>query len=440
MALADGISRPTKARYLVLSALFVVSSISFGDRAAMAVAGPAVSASLHLDPVAMGYILSGFAIAYVIAQVPGGALLDRYGTRWIYTGALALWSLFTLLQGWTGLFSGASAAIFLFSMRFLEGMASAPAVPANARIAASWFPSSERGLATAIFNSSQYFSLVAFAPLMGWLVHGFGWPWVFFVMGGLGLVTAAFLPMIVRSPLHSPLIDAAELAYIERGGALVHIERKSPVTHFTWHNVRQLIANRMLLGVYLGQYCVGVLTYFFVTWFPIYLVQQRGLSILHAGMMTAVPAICGFAGGIVGGVLSDEILRRTGSLTIARKAPILIGMTMAALIVACNFTTSQVAVMVLMSMAFFGKGLAALGWTVVSDVSPKELVGVTGGVFNTVGNIPGIVTPIVIGYIVARLGSFDWALAFVAAHCLIAILAYFVVVPAIERLELKPAG
>jgi len=425
---------------VVLLALFVVSSINFGDRAAMAVAGPAVSAALHLDPIVMGYVLSAFAISYVIAQVPGGALLDRYGSRWIYTGGLALWSLFTLVQGWAGLFSGLTAAVLLFVMRFAEGVASAPSIPANARIAASWFPASERGLATAIFNASQYFSLVAFAPLMGWLVHRFGWPWVFYVMGGLGLAAAAVLPFVVRSPLKSPLINEAELSYIERGGALVHIEGRSAVTHFTWQNVRQLIVNRMLLGVYLGQYCVGALTYFFVTWLPIYLVEQRGLSILNAGLLTAVPAICGFAGGISGGVLSDAILRRTGSLTIARKAPVLIGMAMAALIVACNFTASQTAVIVLMSIAFFGKGLAALGWTVISDVSPKELVGVTGGVFNTVSNIPGIVTPIVIGYIVARLGSFDWALVFVAAHCLIAVFAYFVVVQSIERIELAPAA
>src|SRR5690348_17941385 len=116
----------------------------------MAVAGPAVAATLHLDPVAMGYVLSAFAISYVIAQVPGGALLDRYGSRWIYTGALALWSLFTLVQGWAGLFSGLTAAVLLFLMRFVEGIASAPSIPANARIAASWFPAAERGLATAI--------------------------------------------------------------------------------------------------------------------------------------------------------------------------------------------------------------------------------------------------------------------------------------------------
>ena len=90
-----------------------------------------------------------------------------------------------------------------------------------------------------------------------------------------------------------------------------------------------------------------------------------------------------------------------------------------------------------MSVAFFGKGVASLGWAVVSDVSPRELVGVTGGIFNMAGNTAGIVTPIVIGYIVANLGSFEWALVFVGAHCILTILAFFLIVQRIERLELK---
>lgn len=418
-------------------ALFAASTISYADRATLAIAGPALSKSVGLGHIGMGYVLSAFAISYVVAQVPGGALLDRFGSRWIYSIALAIWSFFTLIQGFVGLLPVGSAVLALFAMRFIVGLAAAPGVPANARITANWFPTAERGLATAIFNSSQYFSLVVFAPLMGWLVHAFSWPWVFYVMGGLGLAAAIAFPFVVKGPLSHPLVNKAESDYIERGGALVHIENGGGAAAFTWHNVRQIIANRMLLGVYLGQYCVGVLTYFFVTWFPIYLVQQRGMSILQAGFVTAIPAICGFAGGISGGVISDMILHRTGSLTAARKTPILIGMLLATLIVACNYTSSQFLVILFMSVAFFGKGLAALGWTVISDTSPKELVGVTGGVFNTVSNLPGIVTPIVIGYIVATLGSFDWALVFVGAHCVVMIVAYFAVVPKIQRLELK---
>jgi ACS family glucarate transporter-like MFS transporter len=207
---------------------------------------------------------------------------------------------------------------------------------------------------------------------------------------------------------------------------------------FRWSAVRQLLTSRMLLGIYLGQYCINVLTYFFATWFPIYLVQQRGMSILEAGFVAAAPALCGFAGGVLGGVISDALLRKTGSLNIARKGQLLVGMLLASLIIVCNYVDAQWMVVLLMAVAFFGKGVASLGWAVVSDTSPKELAGLTSGIFNAFGNSAGIVTPIVIGYIVKGTGSFDGALIFVGAHCLITIAAYFLVVGKIERFKLKP--
>src|SRR5438874_11031807 len=110
--------RPTHIRYWVLFLLFVVSTISYADRATLSIAGPAVEKSLGISASDLGYIFSSFAIAYVIAQVPGGFLLDRYGAKRIYTLALVLWSLFTLLQGTAGLLGGAAAISALFIMRF----------------------------------------------------------------------------------------------------------------------------------------------------------------------------------------------------------------------------------------------------------------------------------------------------------------------------------
>lgn len=437
----DSGARRTHTRYLILLILFIVTTISYADRATLAMTGPAVAKQLGLSPVVMGYVLSSFAIAYVVAQVPGGMLLDRYGSKPVYVAALALWSVFTMLQGFAGLLTGFAAAAALFLLRFLMGLAEAPGFPANARIVAAWFPSSERGTASAIFNAAQYFSLVAFAPLMGVLVHGLGWESVFFVMGGFGIVAAIVFARYVQPPRQSRHMNAAELDFIERGGALVDMEdaQAAGPSMFTWHNIRQVLANRMLLGIYLGQYCINVLTYFFATWFPIYLVQQRHMSILQAGFVSAVPAIFGFLGGVLGGVISDMLLRRTGSITFARKAPLLAGMLLATVIVGCNYVDSQWLIIVIMTAAFFGKGVASLGWAVISDTSPKELVGVTGGIFNMVGNTAGIVTPIVIGYIVGGTGSFDGALVFVGAHCLLTIIAYFVITKDITRLELQPA-
>ena len=146
----------------------------------------------------------------------------------------------------------------------------------------------------------------------------------------------------------------------------------------------------MMLGVYLGQYCINTLTYFFLTWFPVYLVKERGLSILQAGFVATLPALCGFIGGVLGGVISDAILRKTGSLTAARKIPIVGGMLLSMSIIACNYVDGQALVVGFMALAFFGKGIGALGWAVVSDTSPKEAGGVSGGLFNTFGNLSSI--------------------------------------------------
>ena len=127
---------------------------------------------------------------------------------------------------------------------------------------------------------------------------------------------------------------------------------------------------------------------------------------------------------------------RTGSLTLARKLPITIGLAGSALMIGCNYTDSGTLVIVLMSLAFFGKGFGSLGWTVVADTAPAEIIGVTGGVFNALGNVAGIVTPVVIGYILAGTGSFNGALVYVSVHGLVAILSYWIIVGPIRRLDL----
>jgi MFS transporter, ACS family, glucarate transporter len=431
--------RRTRVRYFIIFFVFIITSLNYADRATFSIAGESAARELGLSTIATGYILSAFAWAYALAQVPGGALLDRFGTKSIYAGAIAAWSVFTFLQGFAGFIGGLSVVTMLFAMRFLVGLSEAPSFPGNARIVAAWFPSSERGTASAIFNSAQYFSLVVFAPLMGWIVHTYGWRTVFYVMGALGVFAALLFVRFIHDPASHPRINAAELRYIEAGGGLIALDtvNAGKGRDFRWSNVKHLLTNRMLLGVYLGQYCINVLTYFFVTWFPIYLVKERGLNIMEAGFAAALPALCGFAGGLLGGYGSDWLLKRTGSLTIARKTPLLIGMLLATLIIGCVYVEEEWMVVALMAVAFFGKGIASLGWAVISDVSPRQLAGLTGGVFNMFGNSAGIVTPIVIGYLVAASGSFDSALVFVGAHCLLTIFAYFVIVGPIRRLELQ---
>jgi MFS transporter, ACS family, glucarate transporter len=432
--------RRTRVRLFIVTMLFLVTTVNYADRATLSIAGPALAKDLGLDAVAMGYVFSAFGWSYVIAQVPGGWLLDRFGSRWVYAVSILIWSVFTMLQGWIGFLSGGAAIAALFALRFLVGFAEAPSFPANARVVAAWFPSHERGTASAFFNSGQYFATVIFAPLMGWIAHEFGWRHVFTVMGALGLVMGAIWIKSMYDPKEHPSVNEAELDYIRQGGALVDLDSSKAAQTASgpkWSHIRQLLQNRMMLGVYIGQYCINTLTYFFLTWFPVYLVKERGLSILQAGFVATLPALCGFIGGVLGGFISDAILRKTGSLTLARKTPIVGGMLLSMAIIGCNYVDSQALVVGLMAVAFFGKGIGALGWAVVSDTSPKEAGGVSGGLFNTFGNLSSITTPIVIGYILAATGSFNGALVFVGVNALVAAVSYLFIVGRIERVQLR---
>ncbi len=433
--------KKTNFRWWIVVMLFVVTSVNYADRAVLAITGPVLAKDLGINSAQMGFIFSAFGWAYVLAQLPGGWLLDRFGSRVVYAVSIFVWSVVTVLQGFVGFFAGVTAVAVLFALRFAVGLAESPSFPGNSRVVAAWFPRQERATAAAIFNSAQYFATVIFAPIMGWITHAAGWPWAFGFMGGLGIVVSAIWLKVVRAPAVHPSVNDAERAYIAEGGGLVTMD--SPTAAATksdgakWDYIRQMFANRMMVGIFLGQFCINAITYFFITWFPVYLVKERGLSILNAGIIASIPAICGFVGGILGGVISDWILKRGWSLSVARKTPIVLGMLLSMAMVACNYTDQVPVVVFFMALAFFGKGIGALGWAVMSDCAPKEITGLAGGVFNMCGNLSSISTPIIIGYIVQLTGSFNGALVFVAANGLVAAVSYLLIVGEIKRMELK---
>jgi len=435
--------RPTRVRYVIVLMLFVASCCSYGDRAALSVAATVMQKALAIDPEKMGILFSGFGWAYVVGQLTAGGLLDRFGSKRVYGTSIVCWSVFAFLVGFAGYLGAAWAFTAIFLLRLLSGLAQAPVFPGNGRIVAAWFPTAERGRASAIFNASQYFALVVFAPLFGWLTHAYGWRSCFWFMGMFGFALAYVWSKVVYGVKDHPRISQAEVDCIEQGGGLVNMDcvaMGKPVANpLTWAGVCYLLRQRMLVGIYIGQFCINTLTTFFLTWFPSYLVMARHMTVVHAGFAAALPALCGSVGGILGGVLSDWLLRTGHSLSFSRKAPIVAGMLLSVAMIACNYTNVQAVVLFLMSLAFFGKGFGALGWTVIADTSPKELIGVNGGLFNLFGNLSTITTPMVIGALVKHTGSFNSALVFVGATALLAVFSYVVIVGEIKRVELRVA-
>ena len=426
-------------RYLIVFMLFIASSVNYADRTALSAAKPGLTHELAIDLKSFTTITLVWGIAYVLAQIPSGRLLDRFGSKIVYGLSILAWSVLILLHGFVGLLPGAHAiTLALIALSFLVGIAEAPAFPGNGRIVAQWFPTRERGTASAIFNSSQYFATVIFAPIMVWVASVLGWPWIFWVMGGFGILLTVFWFLIVHSPRQHPWLTKTELDHIAAGGALVDISHgNKSKAKSGWFYARQLLANRMLVGVYIGQFCITTLTYFFVQWIIPYLMDDRHMSILKAGFVAALPALFGFVGGVLGGITSDFLLKRGFSLTAARKTPIIFGMLMASTVVLCNYVKADWIVVAILCLSFFGKGIGALGWTVVADTSPKETLGLCGGIFNMFGNSAQIALAAFVGSFVSGTGSFNFALLYVTANALVAIFCYAFIVGPIKRLELK---
>jgi ACS family D-galactonate transporter-like MFS transporter len=155
------------------------------------------------------------------------------------------------------------------------------------------------------------------------------------------------------------------------------------------------------------------------------------------GFFSVLPFLAAAIGIMVGGWASDLVLKKGGSANLARKGPIITGLLLASTIVTANFVDNDIAVIAILSLAFFGQGMVGLGWTLISDMAPKHLTGITGGLFNFVTNLSGIITPIVIGFIISATGSFFGALAFVGAIALFGAFSYIFILGDVKRLVVE---
>lgn len=337
-------------------------------------------------------------------------------------------SLFTLLQAFaTDLYS-------LLFYRFGLGISEAPCFPANSRIVATWFPQQERARATGIYTVGEYLGLAVFSPLLFWIMATWSWHALFITVGVIGITFALVWWFRYREPHDSTSVNQAELDHIGAGGGLEH--KHAEKVPFSWENVGKLLSFRQIWGAAIGQFAGNATLVFFLTWFPTYLATERHMGWVKVGFFAIMPFLAAAVGVMAGGVISDKLLQATHSADIARKLPIIGGLLLASSIISANYVNSDTAVIVILSVAFFGQGMVGLGWTLISDVAPKKLLGLTGGLFNFAANLAGIVTPLAIGFIVGATGSFVGALTFVGVIALIGALSYIFILGDVHRLEI----
>jgi MFS transporter, ACS family, D-galactonate transporter len=425
----------TNVRWFPVLALIAFGTmLNYLDRTVLGIAAPSLSRDLGLTPAMMGVAFSAFSWSYALLQIPGGIFLDRFGTRVTYLISLVGWSAFTALMG------AVNSLAMLVVTRIGVGTFEAPCFPANSRVLASWFPQNERARANSIYSVGMYAGIGFFSVPLFYVTQAFGWRGLFLLAGGIGIVFGLVWWRVYRDPGRSMAVNEAELRYIEAGGGG---EYKGERTRFSWSQIGALLRHRQVVGASIGQFGGNSTLVFFLTWFPTYLVTERGMSYINAGVMASVPYIAASAGVLFGGFVSDALLKRTGSANLARKLPIVSGLLLASTIVAANYVpaSNNTLVIAILSLAFFGQGMSNLGWTVISDIAPKNVIGLTGGIFNFSTNLAGIVTPIVIGVFFGMTGSFVGPLVYIAAVALVGAFSYTVILGDIHRLQLDdPPG
>ncbi len=418
----------SRRRIGILALLAVGTMINYLDRTVLGIAAPQLTQELGISAAVMGIVFSAFAWTYALAQIPGGMFLDRFGNKVTYFLALSFWSLFTLFHGF------AVGLKTLLLCRFGLGVSEAPCFPVNSRVVSAWFPQHERAKATAVYTVGEYLGLACFAPLLFWIMDGFGWRTLFITVGVVGLLFALVWWRHYREPHEDRRLSQQERDYITAGGGMTTgaEQRKA----FSWPLVRQLLRKRQIIGASIGQFAGNTVLVFFLTWFPTYLATERHMPWLKVGFFAVLPFLAAAGGVMFGGWVSDKLLKATGSANLGRKLPIIAGLLMASSIISANWLSSDTAVILVMSFAFFGQGMVGLGWTLISDMAPKGLGGLTGGLFNFCANLAGILTPLVIGFIVAAFGNFFYALVYIGGAALLGVVAYVFILGDVKRIEL----
>lgn len=417
----------TRVRWLIVFMAFLGTTINYIDRANLGVALPTISQEMHLTREESGLILGAFFWTYALFQLPSGWFVDKVGPRVAYTVAVVWWSVFTAA---TAVARGFGS---FFGFRLLLGVGEAPAYPTNAKAVSEWFPRHERAFATSIYDNGARAGTVLALPICSWIIATFGWRESFIITGALGLVWAVAWVKIYRHPSEHPGVSEEEREYIRAGQTPAPAVAGPPVK---W---RDLFGYRAIWGMMLGFFCLNFVIYFFITWFPTYLVEARGFTMMKMGMYGSIPPLAAMLLGYAGGKTSDLLVRSGMSLTLARKIPIVGGMVMASSIGLAVIVPSAAWAIALLSLSFGSLTFAAASvWSLPADVAPTpQHVGSISGIQNFASNLAGICITYFVGQMLAQTGGFVVPLMVAGGFALLGAFSYLVIVPEIKPLEVK---
>jgi ACS family D-galactonate transporter-like MFS transporter len=414
----SGTRQRSHVRWSIVALSAIGLTIAYLDRSALSVALPFMTREFEISPAVQGVVLSSFFWSYAVFQVPSGWLLDRVGPRVVYPVAVGWWSIWTALTA----FAGGVTSLIVFRLGL--GIGEAPVQPANIKVVSKWFPRSERAFASSLFDMGQQIGVALSVPVVTVLAVSVGWRAVFVVIGAVGLLWIVGWLRLYRSPEHHPKVSAAELAHIRSDQAEMVPKNDTGETPRGW---LRLLRNGQVWALTSGYVFRSLAGAFFLTWYPSYLLDDRGFSEADFGMVGAIPAVIGIGSTVLGGIVSDRMLASGISTNIARKAPIIAGLVLSACIAFTPFVESNLVVMILLTVSSAAHSFAGAAiLSLPAEVAPSpDVVGSIAGFQNFGSQLGNIISPIAIGlFLTFSGGSYIGPLVFAGASCIVSALIY----------------
>jgi ACS family hexuronate transporter-like MFS transporter len=383
----------TKGRTIVLVLLFLAGVVNYLDRSALSIAAPFITEDLHLSPTQMGIVFSSFSVGYAIFNFIGGMASDKYGAKLTLFVAMVVWSLFS------GSIALAFSLTSLIVIRVLFGMGEGPLSATINKMVNNWFPSDKRASAIGLANSGTPLGGAISGPIVGIIALNYGWKISFILIMVIGLLWAAGWWIFIKD---KPAGESKQTNGSAKPGQDLSGE-KIPMTFY--------LKQKTVLFTAFAFFAYNYILFFFLTWFPSYLTDARGLSIKEMSVVTVIPWVLGFIGLASGGLVSDFVYKKVGKALFARKVVLVTCLFLSAVCIgiAGLVTTTVSAVSLVALSVFFLYLTGAIYWAIVQDVVDQKNVGSVGGFMHFLANTAGIIGPTLTGFLVEKSGTYTAA-------------------------------
>jgi len=409
-------------RWVICGLLFFAATLNYLDRQVIAYLKPTLQSQLHWNEIDYSNIVFAFQLAYAIALLAVGRVMDWLGTRKGFSLALVFWSVAAMAHSLVTSVMGFSIA------RFALGLGEAGNFPASIKTVAEWFPKKERALATGIFNAGTNVGVIVAALAVPRIALNFGWRWTFILTGAVGFLWLIFWLALYRRPEEHPRLSKAELNYIRSDLA-------EPVARIPWS---RLLPHKQTWAFAIGKFLTDPIWWFYLFWLPDFLNKKFALDLKNIGPPLIAIYVIADIGSVCGGWLSSALIKRGWSINAGRKTAMLIcALCVVPIVFAASAPNKWVAVGIVGLAAAAHQGWSANIFTTASDMFPRQAVGSVVGIGGMAGAVGGLLIAKATGYVLQFTGSYVSLFILAGSAYLVALLIFQLLAPHLEPAFIK---